>query len=473
MADVNFAQLAEDFFMESEFDAQPSMQTDHAAPTEETTDTAPTHAMARMPSADDVSIHDSAPTFGLSFDQYAGGADQLARSPPDEGDTLFVPNPHPPIDRADVNAATAALVLPDDPPMLAVAARQPALVVGADNSALPGQRIVMQEDSSSSEADPPPAAGRANATPAPQVGRVDASKMPEVTNPLDKAGRHTVIVGHLPASHPYSVAATQLGVKMVSRSMRAAGPDAVAALTRPEAFTRDLQEFLSEISAPAYKAPVIGGGLLDLFQLVLEVLRLGGVENVVASRAFRIVGQQLELPMTCTSAAYVLKNAYNRLLYYYERMLVLDEYPVDGAKNVDIKSIVQQKKQGAKAAKRAGTKRRAGEPGTGTGDPAAAGAATMSALAREMTPAKDAGHKRMRMGTEGGESSGGDGGEDYVQQYMDIMATSALPEYRLPEWATVVLDDRHYQAFIDACHLLDDQRAGEFLSFLPKYLPGL
>lgn len=92
--------------------------------------------------------------------------------------------------------------------------------------------------------------------------------------------------------------------------------------SRRTRFARDLAAFLHERGTPPQKLPIIGGGNLDLFKLMYEVLLLGGVENVVNKRAFRIVAQQLQLPKTCTSAAYVLKGAYEKMLYAYEMSLV-------------------------------------------------------------------------------------------------------------------------------------------------------
>ncbi len=174
-------------------------------------------------------------------------------------------------------------------------------------------------------------------------GRVEASKMGEVENPLQKRGRHTVITGHLPYDNPYSIAERNLGIKMCSLKMQSTGVP--SGMSREEAFARDLHEFLVEINLTGYKVPVIGGGPLDLFALMREVLLLGGVTNVVKKRAFRIVGQQLELPKSCTSAAFVLKNAYTRLLFYYEGKLVFDQTPENPCRNVNIKQIVAADKE--------------------------------------------------------------------------------------------------------------------------------
>lgn len=174
-------------------------------------------------------------------------------------------------------------------------------------------------------------------------GRVEASKMGQVDNPLQKRGRHTVITGHLPYDNPYSVAERNLGIKMCSLKLQSKGVP--PGMSREEAFARDLHEFLVEINMAGSKVPVIGGGPLDLFALMREVLLLGGVTNVVKKRAFRIVGQQLELPKSCTSAAFVLKNAYTRLLFYYEGKLVFDQVPEKPCRNVNIKQLVAADKE--------------------------------------------------------------------------------------------------------------------------------
>lgn len=176
-----------------------------------------------------------------------------------------------------------------------------------------------------------------------QECRVDIASLPVMKNPLQKAGRHTVIRGKLPESHPFSIAADNLGYKLVSRENngRAGSKEETE---RRKHFMHDLKSFLKEIGNRHFKIPVIGGGDLDIYFLTREVMLLGGVHNVVRKRAFRIVAQQLRIPKTCTSAASVLKGAYERLLFHYEQRLVFGKWPANPAKPVNMKERVCQEK---------------------------------------------------------------------------------------------------------------------------------
>lgn len=297
-----------------------------------------------------------------------------------------------------------------------------------------------------------------------QVGRVDASKMGEVENPLQKCGRHTVITGHLPPSNPFSIGARNLGIKMVSKKMEMEG---VSELGRREAFKKDLHEFLVEIGHAGYKIPVIGGGSLDLFSLAKEVLLLGGVENVVRKRAFRIVGQQLELPKSCTSAAFVLKNAYSKLLFYYERKLVHDIYPTNPTRNINIKQMVSVDKQREKREARARTsganaRRRADERKRRLTMPS-----PMSGVIADTS--EDPTAKRARFDMAAVDDAitsalpeGAPNDFEQLQDYfMPLVTQPPPPRYELPEWARIPVQDHNYQAFVDATSALEEKREGE------------
>lgn len=53
-------------------------------------------------------------------------------------------------------------------------------------------------------------------------GRVDIESLPVLNNPLQKAGRHTVIRGRLRDDHPFAIAAKDPGYKLVSSRQRRA-----------------------------------------------------------------------------------------------------------------------------------------------------------------------------------------------------------------------------------------------------------
>jgi ARID/BRIGHT DNA binding domain len=202
-------------------------------------------------------------------------------------------------------------------------------------------------------------------------GRVDVLKMAVQENPLSKSDRYTVIKGRLPDSDPFMRASALLGVSFMSREMRASTPNLVGSYiseeNRAQNFMRDIEAFNRELNRD-FKIPIIGGGQLCLYALAQEVMRLGGLKNVVQNRAFRIVGQQLELPKSCTSAAFVLKNAYERLLYQYEQKIAFDITPVNPGRTIDMKSLVSETKkrdQGKKRSAKATSLCRFSTPATG------------------------------------------------------------------------------------------------------------
>lgn len=200
--------------------------------------------------------------------------------------------------------------------------------------------------------DPCEAQSVADIEPGIHFERVDIDSLPVMKSPLQKAGRHTVIRGRLRETHPFAIAARSLGYKLVSKRYENEVGSRDQEAGR-EFFMRDLNAFLSEIGNRHFKIPVIGGGDLDLYMLTKEVMRLGGVQNVVRKRAFRIVAQQLEIPKTCTSAASVLKGAYEKLLFHYEQRLVYGKWPDDPDKAVNMKERVCEEKMKEKRARNA------------------------------------------------------------------------------------------------------------------------
>ncbi|GAB0496549.1 hypothetical protein MMPV_007862 [Pyropia vietnamensis] len=173
----------------------------------------------------------------------------------------------------------------------------------------------------------PAAASRTSAGVAPTpVANTSSDPLPpeEEFNPLRKDGRVLVIASELPAGSPFHTAVEAVGRVFLSAALRAAPPSPLPDTpdARAIAWAADHAAFLAERGLPNFKVPVVGGGPLPLHTLFMAVLRLGGVENVINKRAFRVVATALALPRTCTSAAFVLRNAHERLLYAYEQALV-------------------------------------------------------------------------------------------------------------------------------------------------------
>lgn len=83
-------------------------------------------------------------------------------------------------------------------------------------------------------------------------------------------------------------------------------------------FMDDLERYMREIGADI-RIRTIGGNKLDLYTLYVSVLERGGVQSVISTRSFRLIAKALNLPPSCTSAAYILRSDYEKMLYAYEQ----------------------------------------------------------------------------------------------------------------------------------------------------------
>lgn len=88
-------------------------------------------------------------------------------------------------------------------------------------------------------------------------------------------------------------------------------------------FLADHQTFMAEIGH-TYKVRRIGGGDVNIYGLYKSVLQRGGLQSVIFKRAFKMVAKSLQLPKTCTSAAFILRCEYEKLLYAYEQQHVFN-----------------------------------------------------------------------------------------------------------------------------------------------------
>ncbi len=112
----------------------------------------------------------------------------------------------------------------------------------------------------------------------------------------------------------YRQAANEIGVRLI-----ATPPGTPRSNDRRKDFLDDHVRYMASLGKTDYKIRTIGGNKLDLFTLYYSVLLRGGVQNVISSRTFRLVGKALNLPKSCTSAAYILRVDYEKLLYAYEQ----------------------------------------------------------------------------------------------------------------------------------------------------------
>lgn len=120
----------------------------------------------------------------------------------------------------------------------------------------------------------------------------------------------------------YKKAASQIGIHLVSIShaTRTGNP-------RSD-FLNDHASFMNDIRRP-YKVRRLGGADIDIYALYKAVLERGGLQNVITTRAFKLVARTLMLPRSCTSAAFILRVEYEKILYPYEQRHVCGTMPLD------------------------------------------------------------------------------------------------------------------------------------------------
>lgn len=320
----------------------------------------------------------------------------------------------------------------------------------------------------------------------PPIGvRVPIEQMPEIDNPLEKDGRNTVIRGRYPTEHPFSSAARNLGYKLVSMKYAdrfLSTDNHRSELERMKLFFLDCNDVYRFLKGKNIKVPVIGGAPLNIFKLQEEVLLLGGLQNVVEKRAFRIVAQQLELPATCTSAAYVLKGTYERFLYHYEQLLVFGRWPANANESVNMKHVVTETREKERRALRSSVlrlKRMRSADGE---------SAVGSSLA-EVTPSK---RRRVRSTNaaesvpEGPPPEGvSEASAVVLKEFMASSSGNATAtwnfychltgqeggEFSLPRWALELPSDDAYEALIRAAVNVEKRVQGKLFACTSSHCP--
>ena len=86
-----------------------------------------------------------------------------------------------------------------------------------------------------------------------------------------------------------------------------------------ERFKKNLFTFLQSRGATNLKVPQIGGKELDLYELYQSVIRKGGAQKVSNSKMWKEIVNEFDLPPSCTSASFTLKNHYQKYLLAYEQ----------------------------------------------------------------------------------------------------------------------------------------------------------
>lgn len=141
----------------------------------------------------------------------------------------------------------------------------------------------------------------------------------------------------------HKACAEEVGVRLIARA--SAGAPVTGDPKRD--FLDDHQRFMNEINTD-FRVRTIGGAPLDLYGLYKAVLERGGLQTVISTRAFKMVGRALQLPRSCTSAAFILRVEYEKLLYMYEQKHVWNREPTAVAqlhpadKNVRVASAVMR-----------------------------------------------------------------------------------------------------------------------------------
>jgi hypothetical protein len=85
-----------------------------------------------------------------------------------------------------------------------------------------------------------------------------------------------------------------------------------------EEFIAKLTRFHEERGTLFRAGPILGGKRIDLYLLYKLVTERGGMDKVSEERRWRKIGEEFQLPETCTSSAYILKDVYQRYLKDYE-----------------------------------------------------------------------------------------------------------------------------------------------------------
>ena len=79
-------------------------------------------------------------------------------------------------------------------------------------------------------------------------------------------------------------------------------------------FKEDLLKWNTIHGRENFKVPQIGGKELDLYKLFKEVVSRGGYHSVCDNKQWKEIVNSLDLPASCTSASFTLRNHYNKYL---------------------------------------------------------------------------------------------------------------------------------------------------------------
>jgi hypothetical protein len=107
---------------------------------------------------------------------------------------------------------------------------------------------------------------------------------------------------------------------------------------KSKAFKDELLKWNTLHGRENFKVPQIGGKELDLYKLFKEVVGRGGYGAVCDNKQWKEIVNSLDLPASCTSASFTLRNHYNKYLQAYENYYLKVQSNPSAAINLNLGS---------------------------------------------------------------------------------------------------------------------------------------
>ena len=88
-----------------------------------------------------------------------------------------------------------------------------------------------------------------------------------------------------------------------------------------------------------FKVPSIGGRELDLCKFFKAVILRGGYQRVSSFKLWKEIVNEFEIPPSCTSASFTLRNNYNRCLLQFEMSFYRNQGQVDATTGLNADGV--------------------------------------------------------------------------------------------------------------------------------------
>lgn len=92
-------------------------------------------------------------------------------------------------------------------------------------------------------------------------------------------------------------------------------------------FKDSLVAFHKQMGHDNFKVPSIGGRELDLCKLFKAVFVRGGSQQVSSRKLWKEIVNEFQIPSSCTSASFTLRNHYNKCLLAFENKYFSQNHP--------------------------------------------------------------------------------------------------------------------------------------------------